>query len=110
MVQGASSLPRRPRQMSPSVDGAVCRRHAASWFVEGHVMSAADETVADPSLAALRARGIERLFFNAGTDFAPLVEAYARGESNAPPFPEPILATHENLAIGMAHAAHLVPG
>ena len=74
-------------------------------------MSAGDETVAEHYLAALRARGIERLFFNAGTDFAPLVEAYARGdESNAPPFPEPILATHENLAIGMAHGAHLVTG
>jgi acetolactate synthase-1/2/3 large subunit len=71
----------------------------------------ADETVAEHYLAALRSRGIERLFFNAGTDFAPLVEAYARGqESNAPPFPEPILATHENLAIGMAHGAHLVTG
>ena len=74
-------------------------------------MSAGDETVAEHYLAALRSRGIERLFFNAGTDFAPLVEAYARGaESNAPPFPEPILATHENLAIGMAHGAHLVTG
>ena len=74
-------------------------------------MSASDETVAEHYLSALRARGIERLFFNAGTDFAPLVEAYARGDqSNAPPFPEPILATHENLAIGMAHGAHLVTG
>jgi acetolactate synthase-1/2/3 large subunit len=74
-------------------------------------MSAAVETVAEHYLAALRARGVERLFFNAGTDFAPLVEAYARAhDSNAPPFPEPILAAHENLAIGMAHGAHLVTG
>ncbi len=74
-------------------------------------MSASDETVAEHYLSALRARGIERLFFNAGTDFAPLVEAYARGDaSNAPPFPQPILATHENLAIGMAHGAYLVTG
>ena len=74
-------------------------------------MSANVETVAEHYLAALRARGIERLFFNAGTDFAPLVEAYARNhDTNAPPFPEPILATHENLAIGMAHGAYLVTG
>jgi acetolactate synthase I/II/III large subunit len=74
-------------------------------------MSANVETVAEHYLSALSARGIERLFFNAGTDFAPLVEAYAGNhESNAPPFPQPILATHENLAIGMAHGAHLVTG
>jgi acetolactate synthase-1/2/3 large subunit len=74
-------------------------------------MSIGVETVAEHYLAALRARGIERLFFNAGTDFAPLVEAYARcHETNAPPFPDPIIATHENLAIGMAHGAYLVTG
>jgi acetolactate synthase I/II/III large subunit len=74
-------------------------------------MSGGIETVAEHYLAGLRARGIERLFFNAGTDFAPLVEAYARCyETIAPPFPAPILATHENLAIGMAHGAYLVTG
>ena len=68
-------------------------------------------TVAEHYLATLRARGIERLFVNAGTDFAPLVEAYGRAhDSNAAPLPEPIIATHENLAIGMAHGAFLVSG
>jgi acetolactate synthase-1/2/3 large subunit len=67
--------------------------------------------VAEHYLASLRARGVERLFFNAGTDFAPLVEAYGRAHtSNAASLPEPIIATHENLAIGMAHGAHLVTG
>ena len=69
------------------------------------------ETVAEHYLAALRSHGIERLFLNAGTDFAPLVEAYARNhDTNAAPFPAPILATHENLAIGMAHGAYLLTG
>ncbi len=69
------------------------------------------ETVAEHYLAALREHGIEWLFLNAGTDFAPLVEAYARNhDTNAPPFPEPIIATHENLAIGMAHGAYLLTG
>ncbi len=68
-------------------------------------------SVAAHYLAALRGRGIERLFFNAGTDFAPIAEAYTQPrESNAPPLPVPILATHENLAIGMAHGAYLVTG
>ena len=68
-------------------------------------------SVAEHYLATLRARGIERLFVNAGTDFAPLVEAYGRlHDSNEAPFPIPIIATHENLAIGMAHGAYLVTG
>ncbi|HET6470659.1 MAG TPA: thiamine pyrophosphate-requiring protein [Pseudomonadales bacterium] len=76
-------------------------------------MSAASPfaSVAEHYLATLRARGIERLFVNAGTDFAPLVEAYGRHhDSNTAPFPAPIIATHENLAIGMAHGAYLVSG
>jgi acetolactate synthase-1/2/3 large subunit len=72
---------------------------------------AAFETVAEHYLAALRAHGVERLFFNAGTDFAPLVEAYGRcHDTNAPPFPQPVIATHENLGVGMAHGAYLVTG
>jgi len=72
---------------------------------------AAFETVAEHYLAALRAHGVERLFFNAGTDFAPLVEAYGRcHDTNAPPFPQPVIAVHENLGVGMAHGAYLVTG
>ncbi len=72
---------------------------------------AAFETVAEHYLAALRAHGVEWLFFNAGTDFAPLVEAYGRcHDTNAPPFPQPVIATHENLGVGMAHGAYLVTG
>ena len=69
------------------------------------------ETVAEAYLAHLRARGIEHLFLNAGTDFAPLVEAYARlAGTNGPQLPQPVLAAHENVAIGMAHGAHLMTG
>ena len=69
------------------------------------------ETVAEAYLALLRSRGIERLYLNAGTDFAPIAEAYGRLQTDgAAPFPEPILATHENLAIGMAHGAYLMTG
>ena len=36
------------------------------------------ESVAEAYLALLAERGIEYLFANAGTDFAPLVEAFAK--------------------------------
>ena len=69
------------------------------------------ETVAEAYLALLRSRGIERLYLNAGTDFAPIAEAYGRLQTDgAAPFPKPVLATHENLAIGMAHGAFLMTG
>jgi acetolactate synthase-1/2/3 large subunit len=35
-------------------------------------------TVAEAYLSVLKDRGVSRLFVNAGTDFAPIVEAYAR--------------------------------
>jgi acetolactate synthase-1/2/3 large subunit len=36
------------------------------------------ESVAEAYLSMLAARGIEYLFGNGGTDFGPIVEAYAR--------------------------------
>ncbi len=36
------------------------------------------ESVAEAYLALLADRGVEYLFANAGTDFAPIVEAYAK--------------------------------
>ena len=38
------------------------------------------ETAADAWLGLMAARGIEYLFANGGTDFAPVVEAYAKGQ------------------------------
>jgi acetolactate synthase-1/2/3 large subunit len=74
-------------------------------------LPSAVETVAEAYLAILRSRGIERLYLNAGTDFAPIAEAYGRLQAGAStPFPEPVLAAHENLAMGMAHGAYLMTG
>ncbi|HLY44401.1 MAG TPA: thiamine pyrophosphate-requiring protein [Stellaceae bacterium] len=61
------------------------------------------QSVAEAYLALLAERGVEYLFANAGTDFAPIVEAYAKAAHTGLPAPQPVLATHENLAISMAH-------
>src|SRR5216110_4103138 len=61
------------------------------------------ESTAEAYLALLAARGIEYLFANAGTDFAPIVEAYAKAAHTGFPAPKPLIATHENLALSMAH-------
>jgi len=65
-------------------------------------------SVAQAYLALLADRGIEYLFGNAGTDFAPLVEAYAQAAQAGIAVPRPMLATHENLAVAMAHGYGMV--
>lgn len=68
-------------------------------------------SAAETFLMELRAHGIEDFFVNSGTDFAPLLEAHSRlvgaGEDL---IPRPIVAAHENLAMGMAHGAYLMTG
>ena len=66
------------------------------------------DSVAEAYLTLLAERGVEYLFANAGTDFAPLVEAFAKAARTGTPVPKPILATHENLALSMAHGWAIV--
>ena len=66
--------------------------------------------VAETFLASLAAHGVDYLFANPGTDFPPIVEAYARAAARNQKVPEAILAPHENLAVGMAHGAYLMTG
>ena len=66
------------------------------------------DNVAEAYLALLAERGVEYLFANAGTDFAPLVEAFAKAARTGTPVPQPVLATHENLAFSMAHGYAMV--
>src|SRR5712691_3694071 len=64
--------------------------------------------VAAAYLALLADRGVDYLFGNAGTDFAPLIEAYSQAAQTGVAVPRPILATHENLAVAMAHGYAMV--
>ena len=66
------------------------------------------DNVAEAYLALLAERGIDYLFANAGTDFAPLVEAFAKAARTGRAVPQPVLATHENLAFSMAHGYAMV--
>ena len=68
------------------------------------------DSVAEAYLTLLAERGVEYLFANAGTDFAPLVEAFAKAARTGAPAPKPILATHENLALSMAHGWAIATG
>jgi acetolactate synthase-1/2/3 large subunit len=68
------------------------------------------DSVAEAYLALLAERGVEYLFANAGTDFAPIVEAYAKAAHTGLPAPKPLIATHENLAMSMAHGYAVASG
>ena len=67
-------------------------------------------TVADAYLALLADRGVDYFFANAGTDFAPIVEAMAKAQSLETRIPEPVTCPHENTALHMAIGYYLVTG
>ena len=67
-------------------------------------------TVADAYLSVLADRGVDYLFANAGTDFAPLIEALAKAQALNTNTPTPITCPHENTAQHMAIGHYLVSG
>jgi acetolactate synthase-1/2/3 large subunit len=67
------------------------------------------EMVADAYLTRLGERGIEYVFANAGTDFAPIVESLSRNVGNKK-FPRFITVPHENVAMAMAHGYYRTAG
>ena len=73
-------------------------------------MSTPPRIAAEDYLEALAAHGIEHLFVNPGTDFAPIVEALSRAARTNRQVPRPMVVPHENTAVGMAHGYTMVTG
>src|SRR5690606_25333572 len=88
-------------------------RVAAELRSEGRSMEGAKPdqvSVAESFLRALKRRGIDYVFANAGTDFAPIIEALVKLRHDAGSLPRFITVPHENLAVAMAHGYYLVTG
>jgi len=69
------------------------------------------ESVAEAYLTLLAERGIEYLFANGGTDFAPVNEALAAiAAKGVSPRLKVITVAHENVAVAMAHGYYLMTG
>jgi acetolactate synthase-1/2/3 large subunit len=68
------------------------------------------DSTAEAYLELLRDRGIEYFFGNGGTDFAPLVEAFAKLASQGTTIPKPITVPHEYVAVSMADGFYRVTG
>lgn len=71
---------------------------------------AARGTVAESLLRSLKARGIDYVFANAGTDFAPIIEGLVSLADAGEPVPQFLTIPHENLAVAMAHGYYHVAG
>ncbi|MGD9161342.1 MAG: thiamine pyrophosphate-requiring protein [Desulfobacteraceae bacterium] len=68
------------------------------------------ENTAQAFLELLALRGIDCFFGNAGTDFASIVDAFARREKECKKTPWPVTIPHEIPLISMAHGYYLVTG
>jgi acetolactate synthase-1/2/3 large subunit len=68
------------------------------------------ESVAEAYLELLAARRVDYFFGNAGTDFAPIIEAYARRAAQGQVLPRPLTVPHEIPAVAMAHGYAMVTG
>jgi len=65
---------------------------------------------AEAFLSQLKASGVDYLLSNSGTDFPPIIEAFARTSTAQSSFPTPLLVSHESVAMGMAHGFYLATG
>ena len=73
-------------------------------------ITVAVETTGQAYLELLRSRGFDYFFGNAGTDFGPLVDAFARFEAEGKDRPRPITVPHEFVAVSMAHGLTMCTG
>ncbi|MBI3634770.1 MAG: thiamine pyrophosphate-requiring protein [Candidatus Rokubacteria bacterium] len=68
------------------------------------------ESVGEAYLELLASRGVDYFFANAGTDFAPIIEAYAKRAAQGQVLPRPVTVPHEVPAVAMAHGYAMVTG
>src|SRR5208282_3950900 len=74
------------------------------------VTETASRITAESFLSRLAERGVEYVMANAGTDFAPIIEALSRNPGTNRKYPRVITVPHENVAVSMAHGYYRVSG
>lgn len=68
------------------------------------------ETVGQAYLEILRERGIEYFFGTAGSDFASIVDGFAKFAAEGKTTPRPMVVSHEFVAVSLAHGYYAVTG
>jgi acetolactate synthase I/II/III large subunit len=74
------------------------------------VTDTAVRMTAESFLTRLADRGVEYVLANAGTDFAPIIEALSRNPGSNRKYPRVITVPHENVAVSMAHGYYRISG
>jgi acetolactate synthase-1/2/3 large subunit len=67
-------------------------------------------TTAEAYLCALKTHGVDYVFANAGTDFAPIIEALVQANDSGADIPQFVTVPHENVAMSMAQGYYKVSG
>ena len=67
-------------------------------------------SIAEAFLRSLKRRGVDYVLANAGTDFAPVIEALVALAGRGEPMPQFLTIPHENLAVAMAHGYYQMAG
>lgn len=73
-------------------------------------MSPPEFTVGQAYLSALKQSGIDVVFANAGTDFAPIIEGLLRASDAGDDVPRFVTVPHENVAVAMAQGYYKTCG
>ena len=68
------------------------------------------QITAEAYIRRLADRGIDYVFANAGTDFAPIIEAISSNAGGDKKIPKFITVPHENVAMAMAHGYYRASG
>lgn len=68
------------------------------------------DSAAEVLLKSMKVNGIDYMFVNPGTDFAPLIEGLAAGKRKGAAIPNLMVIPHENCAVAMAHGFYMVSG
>ncbi len=79
-------------------------------FSETFVRRIAIENTGQALLEILRDLDVEYFFANAGSDFAAIIDGFARLAAQGVRRPRPILTPHEVCAVSMAHGYYLASG
>ena len=90
----------------------IFTRQDAILIIIGKKMSVTieDVTVGEACLELLASRKVRYFFGNSGTDFAPIIEAFAKRKAQGKDRPHPITVPHEITAVAMAHGYTMVTG
>ncbi|MSE29774.1 acetolactate synthase, partial [Escherichia coli] len=73
-------------------------------------MTSITVSAAELLLHRLQALDVAYIFINSGTDYPPVIEAWAKMRATGQQVPELVICPHENAAIGMAHGYYLGSG